>query len=75
MSGMTMVEQNEMLQKAEDGIKAELNQDVPRPSRDLIESVKKQGIDEYFVRAALLFLLDAGRIEFTNGRNLRLTTG
>jgi len=69
---MTMDEQNVMLQRAEDGISAVLDQGPPRESRDLIDSVKGQGIDEYFVRAALLFLLDAGRVFLDDSYRFRL---
>jgi hypothetical protein len=36
----------------------------------LVEKVTNQGIDEYFVRAALWSLLDRGRIQETPNRQL-----
>lgn len=36
----------------------------------LVEKVTNEGIDEYFVRAALWSLLDRGRIQETSNRQL-----
>lgn len=72
MPGMTMDEQNEMLRRAEDEISAVLTQGHSRESRELIDSVKRKGIDEYFVRAALLFLLDAGQVFLDDNYRFRL---
>lgn len=70
---MSATDRNENLRRAQSLLLDQLRLQSPQPSQQLIRHVVASGVDEYFVRAIVLHLLDAGRIEFTNGRNLRVT--
>jgi hypothetical protein len=65
---MSVQARDEMLWKAENAIMNRVG--TPTGTADLIRQLKIDEIDEYFVRAAILFLLDRGRLQMTSDQKL-----
>lgn len=65
---MNVQARDEMLWRAEDAILRIAT--TPTPTSILIDKLRTEKIDEYFVRAAILFLMDRGRIRMTEDRKV-----
>ena len=62
--------EREELDRIKRGILAAVETCSPYPPKDLISEMRGKGFDENSIRAAIWFLVDAGRLDFGPHREL-----
>jgi hypothetical protein len=71
--GLSVQARDEMLWKAEQRV---LSLAVsPTPTHEIVSHLRSERIDEYFARAAILFLLDRGRLRMTDDSRVFVSNG
>jgi len=72
MMSMSVKERDMMLGRAEDAILERAVQ--PKSAAELVQELRREGIDEYFVRAGIWFLMDRGYVMLNPERKVVVTS-
>jgi hypothetical protein len=71
---MVNAQELELLDKIQQRILAIVTETSPYPPRALFANLRREGFDENTSRAAMWFLVDAGKLDFSQNRELIVVT-